>query len=291
MKIGLQVPNFTWPGGPANIADTLGQIARTAEAAGFYSLWAMDHFFQISMVGPPEQDMLEGYSVLNFWAPLTQKIKLGTLVSGVIYRYPALLVKTITSLDVLSKGRAYFGIGAAWNEQESTGLGVPFPPIATRFELLEEALKITNQMWSTNNGAFHGKHNHLTQTLCVPQPLTKPRPPIMVAGGGEKKTLRLVAQYADACNLFGTADAIGAKLAILRQHCETVGRDYSTIEITSLGSVDLRPGQMTAQDIIAQCKALAAVGVHHAIFNMPTVHEIKPLEIFGRDIIPAVAGL
>ena len=290
MKVGLQIPNFTWPGGPAQIAGTLAEIARIAEDAGFYSLWVMDHFFQISMVGPPESEMLESYSTLGYLAALTNKVKLGTLVTGVIYRYPGILVKTATTLDVLSKGRAYFAIGAAWNEQEARGLGAPFPPLGVRFELLEEALQIAKQMWSTNDGPYRGKHNQLEKTLCSPQPLSRPHPPILVAGGGERKTLRLVAQYADACNLYGTPDTVSAKLAILRQHCDALGRDYGSIERTTLGTVDLRPGNLTARDVIAQCKVLAALGVQHAIFNVPNVHEITPLQVFRREIIPAVGG-
>ena len=169
-------------------------------------------------------------------------------------------------------------------------MGTPFPPLGVRFEQLEETLQIALQMWSPNNGPFHGKHNHLEETLCVPQPLSRPHPPILVAGGGEKKTLRLVAQYADACNLFGTPEAVAAKLAILEQHCEALGRDYGAIEKTSLGTVDLRPGAMTVSGVISHCKALAAAGVQHAIFNMPNVHDITPLTLFGREIIPAAAG-
>ena len=291
MKIGLQVPNFTWPGGPAQISGKLEEIARVADEAGFYSLWVMDHFFQISMVGPHEHDMLEGYSTLGYLAALTRRVRLGTMATGVIYRYPGILVKTATTLDVLSKGRAYFSIGAGWNEQEAKGLGTPFPPIGVRFELLEEVLQIAKQMWSANNGPYHGKHNLLEETLCSPQPLSRPHPPILVAGGGEKKTLRLVAQYADACNLYGPPETVSAKLAILRQHCDALGRDYGSIEKSTLGTVDLQPGKMTANDVIAHCKALSAIGVQHAIFNMPNVHEIRPLEVFGREILPAVAGL
>lgn len=290
MRIGLQLPNFTWPGGPAAIASTLGRIGRAADDAGFYSLWCMDHFFQIGMIGPPEHEMLEGYSALCFLASTTRRVKLGTLVTGVVYRYPGILVKTATTLDVLSGGRAYFGIGAAWFEREAQALGVPFPPIAVRFELLEEALKIARQMWSDDNGPFRGKHNQLAETMCVPQPLSRPYPPIMVAGGGEKKTLRLVAQYADACNLFGPPEMVAGKLAILKAHCDAVGRDYAAVEKTTLGTVDLRPGKMTPGGVIALCKALAAIGVQHAIFNIPDVHDITPLEVFGREIIPAVAG-
>jgi F420-dependent oxidoreductase-like protein len=290
MKIGLQIPNFTWPGGPAKIAGTLAAIARGAEDAGFYSVWLMDHFFQISMIGPPQLDMLEGYNGLGYLAAVTDKVKLGTMVTGVIYRYPGILVKTVTTLDVLSSGRAYLGIGAAWNEAEARGLGTPFPAIGTRFELLEEALQIAKQMWSANDGPYSGKHNQLQETLCVPQPLSRPHPPILIAGGGEKKTLRLVAQYADACNVYGPIETVRAKLAILKTHCDTLRRDYASIEKTTLGTVDVQPGKMSASEVIAQCKALADAGVQQAIFNMPNVHEMKPLEIFGKEIIPAVAA-
>lgn len=291
MKIGLQIPNFTWPGGPGQIPGKLAEIARFADDAGFYSLWVMDHFFQISMVGPPENDMLEGYTALGYLAALTKRVKLGTLVTGVIYRYPGILVKTATTLDVLSNGRSYFGIGAAWNEREAKGLGVPYPPLGVRFELLEEALQIAKQMWSGNNGPYQGKHNQLAETLCSPLPLSRPHPPIMIGGGGEKKTLRMVAQYADACNIFGPPETVQVKFTVLKQHCDALGRDYGTIEKTTLGTVDLQPGKMSAKDVIARCKGLAAIGVQHAIFNVPNAHDIRPLEIFGREIIPAVADL
>ena len=290
MKIGLQIPNFTWPGGPTRIAGTLTEIARGAEDAGFHSVWLMDHFFQISMIGPPELDMLEGYNGLGYLAAITRKVKLGTMVTGVIYRYPGILVKTVTTLDVLSGGRAYLGIGAAWNEAEALGLGTPFPAIGVRFELLEEALQIAKQMWSPNNGAYHGKHNHLQQTLCSPQPLSRPHPPILIAGVGEKKTLRLVAQYADACNIYGPPDTVRAKLSILKKHCDALGRDYGSIEKTTLGTLEVGPGKTSTAEVVAQCKTLAEIGVDQAIFNMPNVHEIKPLETFGREIIPAVAA-
>jgi F420-dependent oxidoreductase-like protein len=289
MRVGLQVPSFTWPGGPAAIAAKLAEIARTADDAGFYSLWVMDHFFQIHGVGPKEHDMLEGYTTLGYLAAVTRKVKLGTMATGVIYRYPGILVKTVTTLDVLSGGRAYFALGAAWNEQESKGLGVPFPRISVRFELLEEALQIAQQMWSDNNGPYHGKYSHLEETLCVPQPLSRPHPPVLIAGGGEKKTLRLVAEYANACNLYGTPEVVGAKLKILQQHCKALGRDYVAIEKTTLSGADLRPGKMSPKDVIALCRSLAALGVQHAIFNLPNVAEIAPLETFKREIIPAVA--
>jgi len=289
MKIGLQVPNFTWNAGPAGIGSKLAEIARTVDAGGFASLWVMDHYFQIAGVGPAEHDMLEGYSTLSYLAALTKTVKLGTMATGVIYRYPGILVKTATTLDVLSGGRAYLGIGAAWFEREAKGLGVPFPPISVRFHLLEEALQIAKQMWSGSTEPYHGHHYRLTETLCRPLPLTRPHPPILVAGGGEKKTLKLVAQYADACNLFGNAEMVRPKLDILKRHCDTVGRDYSEIEVTTLGTAHLASGQMTPSDVIAYCKALADIGVHHALFNMPNVQDITPLETFAKEIIPAVA--
>jgi alkanesulfonate monooxygenase len=199
----------------------------------------------------------------------------------------------VTTLDILSGGRAWLGIGAAWNERESRGLGVPFPPVKDRFEQLEETLQIAKQMWADNAGPYNGKHFQLAETLCHPQPLSKTHPPIMIGGTGEKKTLRLVAQYADACNLFAGMglETLQHKLAILKQHCDNVGRDYAEIEKTTLGTAYLADGQMSVSDVIGQCRLLAGIGVQHAIFNMPNVHEITPLEIFGREIIPAVAEL
>jgi len=299
MKIGLQIPNFTWPGSPANLGSKLAEIARTADEAGFVSLWVMDHFFQIGSrdrsmgLGPAEDLMLESYSTLSYLAGVTKKVKLGTLVTGVVYRYPGILVKTVTTLDVLSGGRAYLGIGAAWNEREATGLGVPFPPVAERFRRLEEALQIAQQMWSDNNGPYHGRYYQLAETLNSPQPLSRPHPPILIGGTGEKKTLRLVAQYADACNLFARMGpaTLRAKLDVLKQHCDKVGRDYAAIEKTTLDTVHLAPGQLGAADVIEQCRTLAGMGIQHAIFNMPNVQDITPLEIFGREIIPAVAEL
>jgi F420-dependent oxidoreductase-like protein len=293
MRIGLQVPSFTWPGGTAEIGARLAEIGRTADDAGFYSLWVMDHFFQIGMVGPPENAMLEGYSALSFLAGVTKQVKLGTLVTGVHYRHPGILVKTVTTLDVLSGGRAYLGIGAGWNEQESRGLGVPFPPLKDRFEQLEEALQIAHQMWKGDRAAFTGTHYQLADPLNSPPALAQPHPPIMIGGGGEQKTLRLVAQYADACNLFARMgdDVLRKKLDILRGHCETLGRPYDDIERTALNTVNLAPGGTTAAEVIAECQSLAKLGIQHLIFNMPNVHDLTPLETFGREIIPAVAGL
>jgi F420-dependent oxidoreductase-like protein len=250
----------------------------------------MDHYFQIVGVGPPENDMLECYSTLGYLAAVTRRVKLGPMAVGVVYRHPGVLVKTATTLDVLCGGRSYFALGAAWFEGEAKGLGVPFPPIAERFERLEETLKIAKQMWSDKDAPYDGEHYRLERTLCRPQPLQRPHPPILIAGAGEKKTLRLVAQYGDACNIYGSPDVISAKLAILREHCDRIGRDYEAIEKTTIGTIELGAGKLSAADVIGRCKALAAVGVQHAIFNMPNVHESAPLEVFGREIIPAVAG-
>lgn len=214
-------------------------------------------------------------------------------MTGVIYRHPGILIKTVTTLDVLSGGRAYLGIGAAWNEREAVGLGVPFPPVAERFQRLEETLQIAKQMWSGDNGPYAGTYYRLAEALNSPQPLSKPHPPILIGGTGEKKTLRLVAQYADACNLFARMgiDAVRGKLDVLKRHCDTVRRDYDEIEKTTLGTVHLASGGLNASDVIEQCRALAGLGIQQAIFNMPNVHEIAPLEIFGREIIPVVAAL
>lgn len=294
MRIGLQIPNFTWNrASDAELAPKLAEIVKTADEGGFYSIWVMDHFFQIAFAGPPENEMMESYTTLSYFAGLTKKVKLGTLVTGIVYRYPGILVKTVTTLDVLSGGRAYLGIGAAWFEQEARGLGTPFPPTKERFEQLEETLQIAKQMWSDNDGAYNGKHYQLAQTLCHPQPLSKPHPPIMIGGMGEQKTMRFVAKYADACNLFEGAgiETIRHRIGLIKQYCEEIGRDYNEIERTTLGSVHLADGAMKADDVIARCKVLAAEGVQHAIFNMPNVQDITPLEIFAREIIPAVADL
>ena len=242
MRLGSQVSYFSWPDAPASIGPTFGRIARNSEDAGLTSLWVMDHFFQIGTIGPPELDMVEGYTALAFAAGQTSRIELGTLVTGVTYRHPGVLAKTVTSLDVLSGGRAWLGIGAAWNVHEHDALGVPFPAVSERFERLEEALQICLQMWSDEDQPYSGKHYQLDRTLNVPQSLRRPHPPILVGGGGEKKTLRLVAQYADACNLFDTGlhpEGLPHKLDVIRQHCADVGRDYDDIEKTVLARVAL----------------------------------------------------
>ena len=291
MRIGLQVPSFSWPGGAGEIGSRLAEIGRTADDAGFASIWVMDHFFQIPVVGPAEREMLEGYSALSYLSGITERVKLGTLVTGVTYRHPGVLAKTVTTLDVLSGGRAYLGIGAAWFDREHAGLGVPFPPIAERFERLEEALRIAKQFWSGEATPFRGKHYQLAETLCSPPPLSKPHPPILIGGMGEKKTLRLVARHADACNLFAFvgADALRAKLDVLKRHCDAERRPYGDIEKTTLGTVNF--AKKSGKDVVALCRELAGLGVSHAIFSMAGVEELAPLATFGKEIIPAVAEL
>jgi F420-dependent oxidoreductase-like protein len=294
MRVGLQVPNFTWSNGQDQLGDTFALIAQRAERAGLYSLWVMDHFFQIRGVGPAEHEMLEGWSALAFAAGHTNRIKLGTMVTGVTYRYPGLLVKTATTLDVLSHGRAYFGVGAAWNEQEHKGLGVPFPPLAERFERLEETLQVALQMWNGDERAYNGKHYTLERPLNSPQPVQKPHPPILIGGGGERKTLRLVAQYADACNLFARIprEDLQHKLDALRDHCEALGRPYEQIEKTTLSTMhitrDGRNGSLTPEAAIEQFRELAAMGIDQAIFNMPNVEELEPFDLLATRIIPEV---
>lgn len=294
MRVGLQVPNFTWSTKPGQLGDTFGLIAQRAERAGFYSLWVMDHFFQIAMVGPAEHEMLEGWSALAFAAGRTNHIKLGTMVTGVTYRHPGLLVKTATTLDVLSHGRAYFGIGAAWNEQEHAGLGVPFPPLAERFERLEETLQIAHQMWSGNESPYEGKHYQLARPLNSPQPVQKPHPPILIGGTGERKTLRLVAQYGDGCNLFARLgkEALQQKLNVLRDHCQTLNRPYEAIEKTTLDVLhitrDGRNGTLTPAAVIERLAELAALGIDQAIFSMPNVDEVEPFDLLATEIIPEV---
>lgn len=294
MRVGLQVPNFTFPGGSAHLGDTVGVIAQRAERAGFYSLWVMDHFFQITHLGPPEHEMLEGWSTLAFAAGRTNHLRLGTLVTGVTYRQPGILVKTATTLDVLSQGRAYFGVGAAWNQQEHAGLGVPFPPTAERFERLEELLRIALRMWAGDETPYHGKHYMLERPLNSPNSVHRPHPPIMIGGGGEQKTLRLVAQYADACNLFARMgdDVVRHKLDVLRGHCERLGRPYDAIEKTTLDTLRLSrdgsDGTMTASAAIDYFGHLAEMGIDQAIFNMPNVSDLDVFDLIATEIAPHV---
>ncbi|MEP6650644.1 MAG: LLM class F420-dependent oxidoreductase [Lapillicoccus sp.] len=277
MKLGLQVNHFTWPDAPRSIGPTFARIARDADQAGMSSLWVMDHFFQIRGIGPSEHEMLEGYSALAYAAGLTERITLGTMVTGVTYRYPGLLIKTVTTLDVLSGGRAWLGIGAAWNEEEHRGLGVPYPSTGERFERLEESLRLAHQMWSGDDSAFDGRHYHLERPLNSPPALSSPHPHILVGGGGEKKTLRLVAQYADACNIFDMGpDAVLAKYEVIRRHCDDVGRPYDDIEKTVLSRVDFASESDDA--IVDRVGRLGDIGTQHVIFSVARVGDPGSLD-------------
>ena len=293
MKFGLQTPYFTWPGGPLQLGPKLAEIARTAEGAGYDSIWVMDHFFQIPPVGPADLDMLEAYTTLGFLAGQTKKATLGTMVTGVTYRNPGVLVKQATTLDVLSGGRAWLGIGAAWFDREHHGLGVDFPPLKERFERLEDALQIAHQMWSDNDGPFEGKHYRLAETLNVPQAIRKPHPRILIGGTGEKKTLRLVAKYADACNIFAMAGPgfVKQKLDVLRAHCEREGRNYNDIEKTVLYVSNPGANGENAGQLLDQVGEFAEIGVQTVIGALVGVENIKPIEAMGRDVIPAAAKL
>ena len=286
MKIGLHIADFTYPNGPDSLATDLATVARTAEDAGFGRISVMDHVWQISVIGPPERDMLEAYTTLGFLAAHTTKVDLLAWVTAVVYREPGLLAKTVTTLDVLSQGRAMLGIGAAWNEDEARGLGLPFPPTAERFERLEEALQIYLQMCGGDDGPYRGRHYQLVRTLNVPAPLRRPHPPILIGGGGERKTLRLVAQYADACNLF-SRDDYAHKLDVLRRHCDDVGRDYDQIEKTIM--VPWRPDDVDGQ--LRELEHMASLGFTEAHGIMPDVASLTNLHTWGDKVIPAVAGL
>lgn len=296
MKLGLQIVSFKWPGGPENMAVTLAEIARTADGVGFASIWLMDHFFQmdVSQLGlHPEDPMLDSYTALSYIAAVTSQARLGAMVTAVTYRHPGHLIKVVSTLDVLSGGRANLGIGAAWYEREAIGLGLPFPPLAERFERLEETLQIAHQVWSGQVSPYIGRYYQLAEPINQPAPLSRPHPPILIGGGGEKKTLRLVAEYGDACNMFVHAgiDELARKLDVLKRHCDQVGRPYDEIERTALGQINLGPGGMSPAEFIDLCRALAGVGIQQFIFSLPNDYELAPIETIGREVLPAVAGL
>jgi F420-dependent oxidoreductase-like protein len=290
MKIGLQIPDFDGAGGSQHLGGRLAAVARAADEAGFDSIGLMDHFFQISMVGPPDHDMLEAYTTLGYLAACTSRARLLTLVTGAIYRHPGILAKMVTTLDVLSGGRAWLGIGAAWNEEESRGLGVPFPPLAERFERLEETLRICLQMWQGDESPFAGRHYQLERPLNHPRAITAPHPPIMIGGSGERKTLRLVAKYAQACNLFPGPDMV-RKLDVLRAHCEAEGRDYDVIEKTCIFRFDVGERGERASELIDQLAGLAGLGIDMAIGGLAGVWDLTAVEVMGSTVIPAVASL
>lgn len=294
MRIGLQISSFTWPGGDARLGETLAGIVRTADAAGFDSIWVMDHFLQIGSVGQPEEPMLEGMTTLGFMAAHSKRARLGLMVGGIHYRQAGMWLKAATTLDVLSGGRAWFGIGAAWNEQESRALGFPMPALGKRFEMLEETLRMVRDGWQGERGTedrFEGQHYTATHLLNSPQALTRPHPPILIGGGGERRTLRLVAKYGDACNVFGTdPNQLKHKYDVLRRHCDDVGRDYDSIEKTFLTGISLTPDgtrrSLTPDAMVERLGRTAEVGAQHAIFSIRDVHDLSKLELIGRDVIP-----
>jgi len=290
VRIGLQIPDFNGAGGAPQLGRKLASVARTADDAGFDSIAVMDHFFQLAMIGPPEQDMLEAYTTLGYLAGCTSRARLLTLVTGAVYRHPGVLAKIVTTLDVLSGGRAWLGIGAAWNEEEARGLGIPFPPVAERFERLEETVRICLQMWEGDESPFNGKYYRLERPLNHPQALSVPHPPIMIGGSGERKTLRLVARYAQACNLF-TGPDLGRKLDVLRAHCEAEGRAFDEIEKTCYFMFDVGERGERAREVVDQLGGLAEMGFDMAIGSVAGVWDLRPLEIIGSQVIPAVAGL
>jgi F420-dependent oxidoreductase-like protein len=299
MKLGLQISSFTWEGGDRAIANTLATIVRTADEAGFDSIWVMDHFIQIGSVGGPEEPMLEGMTALGYMAALTKRARLGLMVGGIHYRTAGLWVKAATTLDVLSGGRSYFGIGAAWNEQESRAWGFSMPPLGQRFEMLEETLQLARAAWTGEQGSrerFDGRHYQATDPLNSPQALSRPHPPILIGGGGERRTLKLVARYADACNIFGTDPShLRHKYDVLRAHCATVGRDYAEIEKSFLASVSITPDgarrSLTPDAMVERLGRTAEAGAQHAIVGVRGVEDVSKLELIGRAVIPQLRGM
>jgi len=292
MKLGLQLSNFTWKGRGPKLGENLANISRTAEDVGYSSIWVMDHLLQIPPVGSAHMEMLEAYTALGFIAANTRSASLGTMVTGVTYRNPGFLCKQVSTLDVLSGGRAVLGIGAAWFDREHKAFGIPFPPLKERFERLEETILICQQMWSREDGRFDGKHYQLRETLNSPQPIQKPHPPILIGGGGEKKTLKLVAKYANACNVRAeSVDFVKAKFEVLRRHCEAIGRDPDEIERTVLMRLDVGEDGSKAGEVVEQLGTLAEAGVQAVHGYLVGVDKGTPLEVVGRDVIPQVKDL
>jgi F420-dependent oxidoreductase-like protein len=298
LKFGLQISSFSFPGGPEQLAPTLARIVRTADDAGFDSIWVMDHFFQIRSVGRPEEPMLEGMTTLGWMAAHSERARLGLMVGGVHYRHPGLWIKAATALDVLSGGRAWFGIGAAWNQEESEGLGFPFPTLGVRFELLEDTLRMAHGMWTGEHGsdvAFEGKRYRAKRLLNSPQSLSRPRIPIMIGGGGEQKTLRLVAQYGDATNVFGGPEKIHHKYEVLRRHCEEVGRPFDEIIRSTLQSVSVDPagagGAESPAQVTDRFAELSDAGAQHVLFSVRDVFRTDKLELLGRTVLADLRDL
>jgi F420-dependent oxidoreductase-like protein len=288
MRVGIHNVRFDFPGAPQSIAPTLAATARAAEDAGVAGFTLMDHWFQMDQMAPATDPMPEGYTSLGFVAGHTETMTLGLLVTGVTYRHPGLLAKIVATLDVLSGGRARLGIGAAWYEREHRGLGVPYPPVAERFERLEETLQICRQMWSDVDGPFEGSHYQLAETICSPRPISKPHPPILIGGSGERKTLRLVARYGDACNLFASnVKEVAHKLDVLERHCDTEDRDPTTVERTILY---VRDPVHDVDAFVAEMEGYARLGVT-TVDLMPTGDPVAFVELVGKEIIPRLAEL
>jgi F420-dependent oxidoreductase-like protein len=306
LKFGLQHPNFTFDGDGAEIVDKLRTLAQKAESLGFDSFWVMDHFHQIQYVGEAREPMLEGWTTQAVIAGLTIKIKLGTLVTGIVYRHPSVLAKIGATLDVLSKGRLFMGIGAAWNVEEATAYGIPFPPVGERMRRLEEAVQIIRKMWTEERASFNGKFYQLQGAYCYPKPIQRPHPPIMIGGSGERRTLKIAAKYADACNLFGSPETVKKKLGVLREHCRSAGRDYDSILKTKLGHViidknkenvteaikafpeDRREEYViygTPQEVRHQVQALRDAGIEYLIVNLEPQRELETLELFAGEVV------
>ena len=290
MRLGLQIPRWHWKGGAAEIAPTLARIGRAADAAGYSSVWVMDHLFQIRSIGNVEEEMLEAYTTLGFLAAHTSRVRLGTLVTAAPYRQPGLLIKQVTTLDVLSGGRAWLGLGAGWYEREARGLGLTFPRRRDRFLILEDTLRLAKHMWASNSAEFRGRAVVANEPLDVPSPLSRPHPPILIGGGGEQLTLRFVAQYADASNFFGrlSDDELRHKLDVLRRHCDDRGRDFASVEKTVLTQWD--PLRKRSQ-VLEQLERFSKLGFQTVIASLRDVQNVEPIEAVGRDIVPAASAL
>ncbi|MEP9365134.1 LLM class F420-dependent oxidoreductase [Nocardioides sp. CN2-186] len=287
MRIGIHYANFTHPDWQTRLADRLTETAKVADQGGVSLFTVMDHWFQMENLGGPPEPMMEGYTTLGYLAGQTENVRLSLLVTGATYRYPGLLAKIVTTLDVLSRGRAMLGIGAAWYDREHDGLGVPFPSTSDRFERLEETLQICQQMWSAEDGPYDGKHFHLAETVCVPPPVQQPHPPILIGGSGERKTLRMVAQYADACNIFGQEpDVVRHKLEVLRGHCDTLGRDYDAIEKTMIIMGD----PLSDTDaFLTSMGEYAALGIELITMVPPTDDPVGWTTSVCEDVLPRLA--
>jgi len=292
VELGLQISNFTWKGRGPKLGETLADIARTAEDVGFSSLWVMDHLFQIPPIGSARMEMLEPYTALAFIAAQTKSATVGTMVTGVTYRNPGYLCKQLSTLDVLSGGRAVLGVGAAWFDREHRAYGIPFPPLKERFERLEETILVLKQLWSREDGRFEGKHYTFKETLNSPQPLQKPHPPLLIGGRGEKKTIKLAAKYANAYNIHTDDPEVAShKFAVLRAHCEAAGRDYNEIKRTVLMAMDPGEAGERSGELVEQLGRMAEAGAQAAYGYLPHVDRLEPLEVAGRDVLPRARAL